>query len=488
MNEVLVIKAIKTFFITIYILVINFKILNRKIRYIEFIKMILISISTSVIYIVIEKYIDSMVMIIIMYSIQLISLQIIVKDNKSPLFIINLISNAIVYILFGTSMLLELIIIILLNVKNRVINLLFILTIEAIILLAFSKIKRFKNGFSFLQNRKNYEYIDIIMMNISAVVILVYSLFGNYYGDLTKQLMVSFIILGIIMLIMIQKTITLYYKQKLLAKTIEDYKSEIADKDEKIKKLSEEKFKISKLNHEFYNRQQALEMKVNDFISNANTEAAPELTIIKTIEKLSKEYSNGLESIKGLERLQSTEIEEIDDMFKYMQAECKKNNINFALQINGNIHHLVNKVIPQSKLVTLIGDHIRDAIIAINSSNNNYKSILTILGINNECYELCIYDSGIEFKIETLGKLGIEPSTTHKDNGGTGIGFMTTFETLKETNASLIIKERHEISSEDYTKAVVIRFDNKNEYKICSYRAEQIKKKIKDNRIIIEEL
>ena len=73
---------------------------------------------------------------------------------------------------------------------------------------------------------------------------------GNYYGNLTKQIIVSLIVLGVLMLFTMQKVLTLYYKQKLLAKNIEDYKSEIALKDAQIKSLSDEKYKISKLNHE----------------------------------------------------------------------------------------------------------------------------------------------------------------------------------------------------------------------------------------------
>ena len=147
---------------------------------------------------------------------------------------------------------------------------------------------------------------------------------------------------------------------------------------------------------------------------------------------------------------------------------------------------MINNKIPQSKLVTMIGDHLRDAIIAIDCSNNTFKSILAVLGENNGTYEFCVFDTGIEFEIETLLKLGLEPATTHKDTGGTGIGFMTTFETMKETKASLIINEMHAMGCTDYTKSVTIRFDGKNEYHIKSYRSEKIKKQMKDNRIIIE--
>ena len=62
---------------------------------------------------------------------------------------------------------------------------------------------------------------------------------------------------------------------------------------------------------------------------------------------------------------------------------------------------------------------------------------------------------------------------------------MTTFETLNKTKASLIINE---LNNSEYTKCINIRFDNKHEYKICSYRADEITDKSRDNRIIIEHL
>lgn len=341
---------------------------------------------------------------------------------------------------------------------------------------------------SFLKDKTRSEYIDIIMINVSAVLIFAYCLFGNYYGNLTRHILVSFIILGIIMFIMIQKTLILYYKQKMLEKTLEEYKEDIAERDKHIQELSDEKFKISKVNHEFYNRQKALELAVKEFVSSSKTEVANEIAVIDKINNLSNEYSSKIEEIKNVEKLPATGIEEVDEMFKYMQNECINNKIDFNLKINGNIFYMVNNIIDKSRLVTLIGDHIRDAIIAINNSSNKYKSIVAVLGMKDNFYEFCVYDTGIEFEIPTLLKLGLEPATTHKDSGGTGIGFITTFETLNVTKASLIIQENHEMLDNDYTKAVIIRFDGKNEYRIKSYRANKIKKKSKDNRIIIEKL
>ena len=478
MNEIILITIIKTFFMNVFILLLNYKLINENITLIKFIKIICISLLISVVYTISSNFIDNLLLMIISYFIQLKFMEkTLSKENDNFIMIATLISNSIVYILFSISAIFELIIIKFTNINSGIINLFIILLIEFVILIMISRVKRIKYGLSFLKNRDN-DYLDLIMINISSVVILAYYLFGNYYGNLTEQLIACLIVLALIMILVIKKTLTLYYKQKLLHQTIEDYKNEISEKDKKIKELSDEKYKISKLNHEFYNRQKALEKKVADYISNVSVETANELAITEQIADLSKEYSSKLEDIKHSDKLPTTEIEEIDDMFKYMQSECKKNNIEFKLQINGNIHHMINQIIPKDKVVTLIGDHLRDAIIAINSSNNSFKSIIAILGKADEFYEFCVFDTGIEFELETLLALGTKPITTHKDTGGTGYGFMTTFETLRETKGSLVIEEKHKMSENNYTKAVRIIFDGKAQYRISSYRMKEQNKSI----------
>ena len=478
MNEALVITIMKTFFINILILFLDFKIINKNQNYKSVLKIIFVCLIITGCYTIFEKFIDKLLIIIIEYFMQLSFMKLIIKDDKNnSLMIANLISNSIVYILFGISTIAELFFMMLFNIKNRILNLTIILFIEFLVLLRLVKIKRLKYGLTFLQN-KNNEYFNIIMINICVVVIFIYYLIGNYYRRTSQQFVICLIVIGFIMFLMIQKTLTLYYKQKLLHQTIEDYKNEISEKDKKIKELSDEKYKISKLNHEFYNRQKSLEKKVADYVSNVSVETANELAITEQIADLSKEYSDKLQNIKHPDKLPVTEIEEIDDMFKYMQSECEKNNIEFKLQINGNIHHMINQIIPKDKLVTLIGDHLRDAIIAINSSNNSFKSIIAILGKADEFYEFCVFDTGIEFELETLLALGTKPMTTHKDTGGTGYGFMTTFETLRATKGSLVIEEKHKMSENDYTKAVRIIFDGKAQYRISSYRMKAQNKSI----------
>lgn len=490
-----IVNFMKLFILNLYVYLVFMKIINNTKYSIRKVNLVVISnFILSMITVYIDTYIDfflSIVFLIVIYS-GLIG--IIYKIKLGYSFIVNLISYAICMVLYVISIIINFIPYRIcsevFHIDNDYLTLFLLLMVLSILLYGFFKIKRFKNGFDFLKIKLNNDYTDIIVMNISTIIILIYSSLGSFvrinFEKLTRNLFISFSIIAIIMIITIQKTLTMYYKQKLLKQTMKDYERELVEKNKEIERLKSEKFNISKITHEFYNRQKALEKSVKDKLSNMET--AEELGAINRIQDLTKEYSQKLEAMKSLPTLPLTEIPEIDDMFKYMQTECDKNKIEFKLKIVGDMFYLVNHIIPKNKLATMIGDHIRDAIIAINSSKTTDREIFVILGIKDRKYELCIYDTGIEFEIDTLLKLGLEPVTTHKDTGGSGIGFLTTFETLNETKASLMIKELSDSEGNHYTKAVIIRFDNKHQYKIYSYRAKEMKEKNQDRKIIIEDI
>lgn len=482
----IIIYYIKIFFMNMfmnysYCKILNIKNikLNKKITFI-LINSILIGVCTYI-----KFFISSFWCIIILCVINTIVNSILYKNKLGISFITTFISYAVDFVCFEVSIILVYLLYKvfrinndIINLNNDFVNLPIILILNFLLLYKLLKIKKFKNGFDFLYKKFNNELTDILIVNISIEIILVYCLAANIINDeMTKKLLIIFSVLGCVMFIMIQKTLTMYYKQKLLEDTLEGYKKEIEEKDKEIAELKNEKYKISKITHEFFNRQKALELAVTS--KKQNTE------LKNRIKNLTEEYSTELTNMKIGNKLPLTNIPEIDDMFSYMQKECMNNNIKFQLKIEGDIFYLIKNSIPKNRLETLIGDHIRDAINAVRKNDSDNKKILVILGIKNNCYEFCVYDTGIEFEIDTLLKLGLERVTTNAENGGNGIGFITTFETMKQTGASLIIQEFNNNQFE-YTKSVKIRFDNKNEYKIYSYRTDKIIDN--SNRIIIEKL
>lgn len=455
------IKTIKAIFIILITYYTNFKISNKKEK---------INVkNTSIIIILavicgIIKYksnhfistISSILAITFIYS----------KDDIKRGILTTIISMSINYIISIVSLVISFAIAQIIKVSNNYINLIIIIIIHCALLMMFLKIKRFKHGLNFLQKSKNNEYIDLLILNISAMILFSTIIFAesNTLGGMS--IAPGIFLYGIMMFLTIQKSLQLYYKQKLLVQELDQTKQELANKTKEVEDLEAENIKISKNAHTLSHKQKSLEHKIEEMIN--KTEISKEEAA--EVRNRLKEIGKDLYKEKTTVELDKTGIEQIDDMLKYMQSECKKNKIDFELQLKGNIHHMTNNLISKEDLETLLADHIKNAIIAINHTDNINRSILVRLGKIDETYGLYIYDSGIEFEPETLENLGKKPSTTHKDEGGTGMGFMNTFDTLRKCNASLIIEEYNEPSKDNYTKALIIKFDNKNEFKIKSYR------------------
>ncbi|MDR0979055.1 MAG: hypothetical protein LBL91_03875 [Lachnospiraceae bacterium] len=260
----------------------------------------------------------------------------------------------------------------------------------------------------------------------------------------------------------------------MMERTILDLQKDVKRYEAEKEELENSKEEIVKLEHKLSNKIESLKLTLNKL--NLNTEAASELSVADEINRLKNDYISSRTKSSFMPPIPKTHILGIDNILEYMQTECLNNNIDFHVFINDSIHFLIENIVPQADFETLIGDHIRDAIIAVNSSSSSNREIIVKLGIIDNCYTFSVIDTGIEFEIDTLLNLGIKKVTTHEKDGGNGIGFMTTFDTMRKCNASLIIKEK-EPSKTNFTKSVTIRFDSKGEYVINSYRPDKIRER-----------
>ena len=469
--------VIKIFFLISYTYCVSLKINNKKIP----IKINIIAFTIFVLLAIINKAMKD----IFGYFYSIIYLDFLLgvvfskttKNNIGFSIIITTISLSINYILFLMSIILSFVPNAIFKINNSFLSLATIVLIYSILVYGFLKIKKFSKGITFLQEKLKGEYLDIIILNISIIILFCITLLSNYEEIVTSNFGISIIIFSIIMFITIQKSLQLYYKQKLQERETNDIKEELKNKDKEIEELEKENLRLNKTNHSIAHKQKSLEYELNQLL--LKNEIVEENNIKSKLETISKEIQNENTAIE----IDKTNIPEIDNMLKYMQSECIKNKIDFELQINGNIHHMVNQYIQKSDLEILLADHIKNAIIAINHSENINKNILVRLGLIDGFYSVYIYDSGIEFEIKTLINLGIKPSTTHEKDGGTGMGFMNTFDTLRKYKASLVIHEYGKPSKDNFTKLIKVIFDNQNEYKISSYRKEDIQKQDIEKRV-----
>lgn len=448
----------------------NFKLINRKIefKFVQIIKVIFV-IFYSIFCALLRYQIDYLTTLICWI---LIITLIFERNNIKQSLLVTITSLSINYILSLVSVIIGFVFNLIIKIDNNYINLFIILSIYVILINLLFKVKRLKYGIISLKNKSFNEYTDMLILIISAMVLTTFVILVNSNLNIGRNLMLGIIVISIIMFVIIQKSLQLYYKQQMLIKDLNETREELEKKKKEIAELEAENIEISKKRHTIVHKQKSLEHKLEEIITKTEISSEEVAEVRERIKKLNNEIYDK----EKVTELDKTGITNIDDMLKYMQDECIKNQISFTLKLTGNIHYMINNFISKDDLETLLADHIKDAIIAINHTDNINRSILVRLGEINRMYGLYIYDSGIEFKKEVLENLGNKPFTTYKNEGGTGMGFMNTFDTLRKYNASLSIEEFNEPIIDNYTKVIAIKFDKKKEVKIKSYQGIDINK------------
>lgn len=464
----LILKIIKILLRNYFIIYMSNKLINEEIKskknFKEVLGYVLSDIITTVAYI----YIDSNYGIFYGTTVLILITTIIICNNRNTNIVysllINVISVSINYVLLLIAVLVSGIIDAVFKF-NFVFNNIIILLMYMLMAKKFINMRKFKKGFDFIQGDIKNGYFDAIILNIGAWIIFLITFAYNSESKYTIRILLSIFVLAVIMFITIFKSFQLYYKHRNLIKALkltEDEKDKYKKENEELEK---ENLTLHQENHNLAHKQRVLNYKIDKILEKI-TNSGDICEIKKEYENISKE----LYKEKVRSPITKTGIQNIDDIIEYMQSECVKNKITFDVQIIGNIFGMINNCITKEELEILIADHVKDAIIAVNHSKNQYKSILIRIGKIENTYSLYIFDSGIEFEEETLKQIGQTPCTTHADEGGTGMGFMNTFKTLEKHKASLTIKEIGKPNESNYTKVIMIKFDNKNEFKIDSYK------------------
>jgi len=337
-----------------------------------------------------------------------------------------------------------------------------ILIVQFVLAALIFRIRRLRKGFPFIFNKFTIVaalfFTGIILILVTWVNRL--SMSENVYSGYNLDI-AGIIIAGIGIYILTRRLIKIFQKKRAQQNTDNHFEKLYREEQEKNNRLSEINKTLQTALHKFTSRIDVME-----------TAFEQGNVTLKDIQNLQKDWQDELSAIKGKKPLPSTNVTAIDNMFAHFAKLFAADEISFSLIVNGSIIYMVENIIDLGKLETLIGDHLKDAQIAVNSDSNPFRSIMVVLGLVGEHYEFTVFDSGIPFEVDTLERLGVERVTTHTDEGGNGIGFLTTFETMKEYNASLIISEQKQ-SSADYSKSVSIRFDGKNQYTIKTYRSDE---------------
>ncbi len=344
-----------------------------------------------------------------------------------------------------------------------------ILAIQLILAAIFVKIKRFRNGFTFLSDIKNAG-VGLILSGV--IFILMYTI--SPYDTPNKSIGTIFIIGMLISLVgfflWIRKSLSNKYRDNLRIKEVAKFEDDIAQRDETIKKLTDSNAYLSKIVHRDNHLIGSLQYSIKDVLENQQDLSEIKSILSDMLTMFEQRSELVLKEQAELKILPTTGVSLIDGALANMLVKANAHNISFDVSVQNDIHYLVNNVISLTQLETLLCDHIKDAVIAVESSNTQNGRILVNFTNKEHIYEISVSDNAHDFDVEVLAKLGVERITTHKTTGGSGIGFMTTFETLKQTGCSLIINEFE--NKIPFSKSIVFRFDGQNDFIINTYRSD----------------
>ncbi len=338
-----------------------------------------------------------------------------------------------------------------------------VLLLQSVLSFLLFRIRRFRKGFPFIFNK----FAIVAALFFAGVILILVTGVNTLAETENENYSISIYVIGVLVAgagiyLLVRRMLKAFQNKRAQQNTAQYYEKKWMEGQADLKLANETIKEQSAIIHNFADRIASMENKALEYGDDA---------FLADVQKLRKDLQVKMASRKGKQILPTTNNSSIDNLFEHFAKKLASDGIEFKLIVNGSIVYMVENVIPQGALETLILNHLKDAQIAVNASDSPLRRVTAVIGLTDDSYAFTVFDSGISFQAETLAKLGTGRVTTYADSGGSGIGFETTFEIMRETGASLIINEQKQ-SHTDYSKSVSIRFDGKNQYIIETGRPD----------------
>jgi signal transduction histidine kinase len=332
------------------------------------------------------------------------------------------------------------------------------------------RFRRFQKGMPFL-----VEYgAQDIGIYISILLLFAFSLLGTASTSNLVYLIPAMLSLacGITLLFWWRNSITSKYMEKIREKEVKDLRDTILEKEKELEHLRYHNDELARIIHKDNKLIPAMEYAVREYLQSCELEAVNEVQKAKASELLvqlkdmTAERTGIVTTYEQKNKaLPATDIPSIDTLMSYMLQKATSFQIDFDLSVVGDVKYLFRKIIDESDARTLLADLIENAIIATKKSER--KKIMVHIGLSDDCYSMSVFDSGASFDPDTLLQIGIKQTTTHLNDGGSGIGMLNTYELSKKYNASLVIDES--AHPNNFTKNVSVCFDNLGQYRVTTH-------------------
>lgn len=415
-----------------------------------------------------------MVIELILILISFFFLSRIAKTTAEALITTTIISYGISYIIFSLSALISSAILIFVfhvsvdtysHIHSQIITAFIQLTITLLLF----RLKRFRKGMPFITNKLN----SFPLMVVSLMTLFIFAIVKVGDNNIFYLFPVLLIfLLAIFIYVSWKNNITKTYLERLKEKDIAELNSTLSEKEQYIKKLEEENKELSTIIHSDNKLIPAMLLSVKEFIKDSSSlvpaSSKTGARLLSDLEQLSLHRKDILRSQEDRCRsIPETGCSSVDSILKYMKQKAYEMNIHFDIAFSCNMKALINENISENDLNTLLADLLENAMIA--TKYGDCRHVLLTVDMIEDFYSINVFDSGIPFSKEVLVNLGIKNYTTHKAEGGSGIGLVTSYELLKKYNASLAIEEFIQDSGL-YTKKLSIVFNRLSQYTLFTYR------------------
>lgn len=316
------------------------------------------------------------------------------------------------------------------------------------------KIKRFKSGISV--NSKDGS-VDILLL-ISILSLFLTTLF--YIDNISKSpvelIAIAIIFCGLGLIFVWKKHIINNYQKQLYNRNEEIYEHRLEEFEKEREELLAQNAELAKIIHRDNKLIPAMVIAVKDVITETGNENLQELLF--QLDYLSTEHKEAIDTYQAKsDRLPKTDVIAIDAVLHFLSSKALQNNIEFNVHIDkDSISNLLSRINDLTELTTIICDLGENAIIATKQIPDG-KIMISFELTEFSVPSVLFYDNGEPFNEKVIANMGKRKITTHKADGGSGIGLMTLFEILNKHNASFLLDEQSNI--EDFKKSVKITFD-----------------------------
>lgn len=318
------------------------------------------------------------------------------------------------------------------------------------------------NGILVIKN-KFYKYLisveksnDDTVLILSIVVLIAASLLnmGTKYSKTVSILVVATFSSGLLLVFGIKKHISYVYAKRVNMRNEEILQSTVKKLEQDIYYLKKDNEKMSAVIHWDNKILPTMQNAVKKVVEKHADDNQKEL--LATLKKLYAERTALLDD--GTDKdFPSTGDLQVDSAVAYLSQKAQSVGVDFFFFFTGDPIVYPDGRGVEDDFLTLLLDLGENAIIS--AKNADMKLVKMGICFRHGDLSLNVYDSGNKFDERVKRSIGKRRFTTHKTDGGSGIGLMTAYELLRKYSASFVVNEN--IVSDEFQKCVSVVFNDR---------------------------